>query len=118
MWESSSHGWNSLPCFQHHYFGAAFAEFLGHDAAGGAGADDTDIEVFVFAQPFSFQQKEGYGDRMAIANDCRFGILLIAPANHGRPSELSQPGCIPRHRNLHNPTHKSAVFREAFYARQ
>jgi hypothetical protein len=47
---------DSLPCFQHHYFGAAFAEFFGHDPAGGAGADHTDIEVFVFAQPFSFQQ--------------------------------------------------------------
>src|SRR5277367_2791149 len=49
---------DSLPCFQHHYFSAAFAEFLGHDAASGAGADDADIEVFVFAQSFSFQQRK------------------------------------------------------------
>ena len=38
--------------FQHHYFGAAFAEFLSHYAAGGAGADDADVKDFFFAQSF------------------------------------------------------------------
>ena len=42
-----------LSCFEHDDFSAALAEFLGHDAAGGAGPDDADVEVFVFAQEAS-----------------------------------------------------------------
>ena len=37
-------------CFQHDDFSAAFAELLSHDAPGGAGAEDADVESFFFAQ--------------------------------------------------------------------
>ena len=44
--------------FQHHDFGAAFAQFLCHYAAGSAGADNADVEAFVFCSrvlPYSRQ---------------------------------------------------------------